>query len=127
MTWLVGVAAGWNGQGLQVLAWTCGAKVAGSAAALPIGSRSAPPGRENSHLCSNILTVGSAPGYCPPRSEAPSRLVEFQKPPNSPELLGGKLIEQEDRNESRGLAVAQQLTAIAMDLRNQVGMGLKPV
>ncbi len=36
------------------------------------------------------------------------------------------MIEQEDRNESRALAVAQQLTAIALDLRNAARMGLKP-
>ncbi len=52
--------------------------------------------------------------------------MDFLKPPNSPVLLGGELIEQEDKNESRALAVAQQLTAIVVDLRNQVGMGLKP-
>ncbi len=36
------------------------------------------------------------------------------------------MIEQEDRNESRALAMAQQLTAIALDLRNAARMGLKP-
>ncbi len=36
------------------------------------------------------------------------------------------MTEQEDKNESRALAAAQQLTAIAMDLRNRARMGLKP-
>ena len=50
----------------------------------------------------------------------------FLKPPNSPVLLGGKLTKQKEKNESRTLAVAQQLTAIALDLRNRARMGLKP-
>ncbi|MCH8151465.1 MAG: hypothetical protein IH830_03715 [Planctomycetes bacterium] len=36
------------------------------------------------------------------------------------------MTKQEDKNESRALALAQQLTAMALDLRSRARMGLKP-